>query len=790
MPDFKISACLEGHGDDVRAVAYPNPNVVISASRDATVRLWKLVSTPPPVYDSTVSSHGSAFVNAVAYYPPTSEFSEGLVLSGGQDTIIEARQPGKTPDDNADAMLLGHGHNVCALDVCPEGGWVISGSWDSTARLWRVGKWECDVVMEGHQGSVWAVLAYDKDTVITGCADKIIRIFNTSGDLVRSIKDSRDVVRALCKLPASHPSGAHFASASNDGIIRLFTLQGELISELLGHESFIYSLDVLPTGELVSSGEDRTVRIWNGTQCVQTITHPAISVWGVAACRENGDIVTGASDRVTRIFSRNEERVASPEVVQQFDKAVKESAIPEQQVGKINKEKLPGPEFLKQKSGTKEGQVQMVREADGSVTAHTWSAASQEWIAVGTVVDSAASSGRKIAYMGQDYDYVFDVDVEDGKPPLKLPYNISQNPYEAATKFIQDNELPMSYLDQVAQFIVQNTQGTTLGQPVQEPAPTGADPWGQERRYRPGDAIATAVDPTPALPESRPKVLPQKTYLSIKTANLKIIAKKLQELNNQLASSGSKDLSLSPPELDTVVSLCGQLESSVALKSSPIVDAGLRSLFRVATTWPATSRLPGLDLLRLLAAATPLVATADYGGKDLVSGIQAGGIFDPPLNVNNAMLSIRMLANLFETDAGRQLAVNRFDQIVAVVNSALSNCGAAPNRNLTIAVATLYINFSVYFTSGGRELAPESSERGLVLVGELVKLIASEKDSEAVYRALVALGTLIKALGEEVKSAAREIYDVKDILEKVSGSGSGKEPRVKGVIREIREAMS
>lgn len=149
-------------------MAFPSPNAVLSASRDATVRLWKLVSTPPPTYDYTIASHGSAFINTLAYLPPTPEYPEGLVLSGGQDTIIEARQPGKASDDNADAMLLGHASNVCALDVSSEGGWVVSGSWDSTARLWGVGKWEAEVVLEEHQGSVWAVLAYDKNTVITG----------------------------------------------------------------------------------------------------------------------------------------------------------------------------------------------------------------------------------------------------------------------------------------------------------------------------------------------------------------------------------------------------------------------------------------------------------------------------------------------------------------------------------------------------------------------------------------------------------------------------------------------
>lgn len=586
------------------------------------------------------------------------------------------------------------------------------------------------------------------------------------------------MVRALCKLPPSHPSGAQFASASNDGVVRLHTIQGDLVAELHGHESFIYSLAVLPSGELVSSGEDRTVRVWNGTQCVQTITHPAISVWGVAACKENGDIVTGASDRITRVFSRSPDRQASPEVVQQFESSVQQSAIPQQQVGNINKEKLPGPDFLQRKSGTKEGQVQMIREHNGSVTAHTWSSATQEWIAVGTVVD-AAGSGKKTEYQGQDYDYVFDVDVEDGKPPLKLPYNVAQNPYEAATKFIADNELPAGYVEQVAQFILQNTQGATLG--TQESAAEGPDPLGQDKRYRPGDGEA------PSASEERPKVIPQKTYLSIKSANLKVVAKKLQELNDQLVSSGSKDVSLSPSEIETVISLCSQLETTPSLKPSPGVESAVVLLYKVATAWPVANRLPGLDLLRLLAAATPVTATADYNGQDLISGIQASGVFNPPLNVNNAMLSVRMFANLFETDAGRQLAVARFPQILASIKSTANSGGGAPNRNLTIAIATLYINYAVYFSSGGRESAPESSERGLTLVEELSQMLVGEKDSEAVYRSLVALGTVVKSLGEEVESAAKDVYDVGAILQKISSSGLGKEPRIKGIIEEIKE---
>ncbi|KAL1957744.1 hypothetical protein VTO42DRAFT_5587 [Malbranchea cinnamomea] len=773
MPDFKISAVLEGHGDDVRAVAFPNSKTILSASRDATVRLWKLEFTPPPTYDYAITSQSSGFVNSLAYYPPTADFPDGFILSGGQDSIIEAKQPWKTTDADADAVLLGHGHNVCSIDVCPEGGWIVSGSWDSSARIWRVGKWETEVTLEGHNGSVWAVLAYDKDTIITGCADQNIRIFNTSGRLLRRIQGARDVVRALCKLPGDHPSGAQIASAGNDGTIRLWTLQGQLKGELHGHESFIYSLTTLPSGELVSSSEDRTVRIWNSNGCLQTITHPAISVWSVAACQETGDIVTGASDRIIRVFTRAQERQASAEVAQRFEKSVKESAIPQQQLGQINKEKLPGPAFLKQKSGTKEGQVQMIREDDGTVTAHTWSMATGQWVAVGTVVDSAASSGRKVEYLGKDYDYVFDVDIEDGKPPLKLPYNLSQNPYEVATKFLEDNDLPMGYLEQVANFIVTNTQGATIG---------------PSQSQQPPESTPSTSQPASSLSTSRPSILPQTSFLSIRTANMKAIPRKINELNEQLLANGSKDLVLSPSEVGNIAALCSQIENSATLKSQ-LLEISIPLVIRIATEWPLGSRLPGLDLLRLLAAATPLLASSSFTGDNIVSTVISSGVFDAPLNVNNAMLAIRMFANLFEHKTGCDLVADNFDQIVKHVGDALSSSGAKDNRNLTIAATTLYINYSVFFTEKDRAKKPESSDRALVLLDRLTRIISTEKDSEAVYRALVALGTLVVSLGEEVKAAAREVYDVKQAMGKVLDAGLGREPRIKGVIVEIKNAL-
>lgn len=66
-----------------------------------------------------------------------------------------------------DYTLIGHEDNVCALDVYEDKeGYIVSGSWDRTARVWR--NWECVAILSGHTQAVWAVLALTEDLVLTG----------------------------------------------------------------------------------------------------------------------------------------------------------------------------------------------------------------------------------------------------------------------------------------------------------------------------------------------------------------------------------------------------------------------------------------------------------------------------------------------------------------------------------------------------------------------------------------------------------------------------------------------
>lgn len=311
------------------------------------------------------------------------------------------------------------------------------------------------------------------------------------------------------------------------------------------------------------------------------------------------------------------------------------------QVGDINKEKLPGPDAL-QNPGKKDGQVIMVRNGE-IVEAHMWSNASKAWTNVGQVVDSVGS-GRKRLYEGKEYDFVFDVDIQEGVPPLKLPYNASENPFDAARKFLEKNELPLDYLDTVGKFIVTNSGGVEIGQsaPVHD---SSLDPWGTGM-----DAPSKASTPAPT-----PKVLPQKEYLSIVTANLVTVEKKTRQINDQLIAEGNKDVAMGDTELGFLAELCKYLGQ--AKPEGPLATSCVDLLAKLVKTWPAQHRLPVLDLLRLAAGVSPKVADLK-----LVELFKSSNSFSKEFS-NNSMLAVRAFVNLFQTEEGRKYSLDHFDEV-------------------------------------------------------------------------------------------------------------------------------
>lgn len=136
----------------------------------------------------------------------------------------------------------------------------------------------------------------------------------------------------------------------------------------------------------------------------------------------------------------------------------------------------------------------------------SWSSSEMQWVKVGDVVGAAGQSdSTKTLYQGKEYDYVFSVDIAEGQPPLKLPYNMTDDPWQAAQKFIHDNDLSQYYLDTVANFIITNSKGGGGSQPQGAPSSNGStytDPFTGGSRYMPGTPAhpAAAAAAVPAEP--------------------------------------------------------------------------------------------------------------------------------------------------------------------------------------------------------------------------------------------------------------------------------------------------
>ncbi|KAJ3454195.1 hypothetical protein MRS44_018089 [Fusarium solani] len=280
---------LEGHGNEVHSVAFShNSALIASASRDTTVRIWR-VNTGECVRE--LKGHRGLVCSVVFSHNST------LIASASSDRTVRIWRA-----DTGECVreLEGHSDQVCSVAFSHYSTLIASASRDTTVRIWRSDTGECVKELNGHSGWVCSVaFSHDSALIASASRDTTVRIWRAdTGKYVRELMGHSDLVWSVA---FSHDS-ALIASASGDATVRIWRADtGECVKELEGHCGMVRSVAFSHDSALIASASlDGTVRVWRADtgKCVRELEGYA----SVAFSHNSALIASDSFSKMVRIW--------------------------------------------------------------------------------------------------------------------------------------------------------------------------------------------------------------------------------------------------------------------------------------------------------------------------------------------------------------------------------------------------------------------------------------------------------------------------------------------------------
>jgi len=297
-----ISTLHEVHSE-IACLLYAHVNgFLISGNDDGSIRLWN------PDSGSTINL--LEHTNTVCCLDVAVRGRSELLLSAGFDGHIAVWDITKRRYSmpQIETIWKAHApHEILALRFDPMHMTVISAGNDTHVKVWSIYTYELVATLRGHTDSV-TTLALDGNFLLSGSEDSTVRVWDLHAHTVRAVRwhlgqrlPSQCGVRAVPLSPTPPRPQLRFTTPAATSPV-------QLLQTIQAHDGAVEQILIVPeTGFLVSCAMDKRVRVWHygEKRLIKEYTHPE-SIRSLALLRKLRKIVCGTEQHHIVLFPLEE----------------------------------------------------------------------------------------------------------------------------------------------------------------------------------------------------------------------------------------------------------------------------------------------------------------------------------------------------------------------------------------------------------------------------------------------------------------------------------------------------
>ena len=211
--------------------------------------------------------------------------------------------------------LTGHLDNVHSVAISPDGQTLVSGSSDSTIKVWNLQTGREIDTLTNHSNKVHSVaIGPDGETLVSGSWDMTLKVWNLKkGREIAPLRTLRGMGRPF---PFAIGPEKTIAIGSSENAIRIRDMKTGKVVQTLNQHNYLYSsplrffypinsLAISLDGQTIVSGSSgRTVAVWDlpAERIIHTFTGHLDKVSSVAISPDGKNIVSGSWDKTIIVW--------------------------------------------------------------------------------------------------------------------------------------------------------------------------------------------------------------------------------------------------------------------------------------------------------------------------------------------------------------------------------------------------------------------------------------------------------------------------------------------------------